>query len=221
LQPALVNRHLQSVIQHPSFDKLAYPSSPARNSLLHLVHTLFYLHPTNTCQPSHIAPLPAVYGGSQSPADRHLFHIFRLYEETRKMSIAPFLARWSLADGSAATTPMQAVLNLDPNQVFRTCLAYPVRPKETVLLDDVQGAHAAPQLLYDPLFAMSLCGQALVDGPPSSALDWVAFFRTNVVCLAIRGLSCEDGIVRQLAGAQLSALSSLLDVCFIHSRWHV
>ncbi|KAI0030390.1 ribosome 60S biogenesis N-terminal-domain-containing protein [Vararia minispora EC-137] len=211
MKPVLVNRHLQSIIRHPSFYKHASPSSSSHGPLIHLVHALFHLHPTNTCQPSHIAPLSVAYGGSQSETDKRLLGIFRLYEETRKTSAAPFLARWSISDGST-TTSAQAIANLDPGQVFRTCLVFPAQEKETVLLDSVRDSQLTSQQLYDPFFVLSLCAQMLVEFPPYSAAEWLSFFRTNVVSLIIRGLSSEDTPVRQIAAAQLSVLSTLLDV---------
>ncbi|VDC04040.1 unnamed protein product, partial [Peniophora sp. CBMAI 1063] len=210
MKPVIVNRHIQSIVQHADFYRHIASSSPSRRSLVNLTHTLFHLHPSNTCQPSHIQPLVPAYTGSRSPSDRRIFGIFRLYEETRKVSVAPLFGQRSAADRAGGTC-LQVLLGLDASQVFRTCLAFPARAKETVFAAGEGGAPFAAEQVYEPAFVVALLGQALVGDMPRSALEWVAFFRTNVVCVAIRCLSSEDGEMRGVAVGCLAAVRRRMD----------
>ncbi|KAI0311527.1 ribosome 60S biogenesis N-terminal-domain-containing protein [Amylostereum chailletii] len=215
LKPLLVNRHLQSIIQHPQFYKHADTTSVSRDAVINLVHTLFHLHPTNTCQPTHIQPLIPAYTGSHSTADRKLLDIFRLYETTRKTSVAPMLVGWSNVDVGTGDA-RQSIMSLDSNQVFRSCLSFSPRRKQD---DIVPPSMAQPP--YDPAFVLSLCAQMLVECPPSTALEWVGLFRSNVVGLLIRTLSSEDVILRDLAFAQVAAISTLLQDADMQEKPHV
>ncbi|KZV73620.1 hypothetical protein PENSPDRAFT_627099 [Peniophora sp. CONT] len=210
MKPVIVNRHLQSIVQHADFYRHVAVSSSSRCSLIHLIHTLFHLHPANTCQPSHIQPLILAYSGSQGQSDRWIFDIFRLYEETRKVSVAPLFARWSIADGSVGTA-IQTVLNLDASQVYRSCLALPTRAKETVFSAEQGGHPFTADQVYEPRFVVSLLAQALAGEMPRSVLEWVAFFRTNAVSLAVRCLSSEDADLRRLALGCLATLRTRMD----------
>ena len=153
----------------------------------------------------------SVYTGSQGQADRWTLDIFRLYEQTRKVSVAPLLARLSAADGTGCT-PTEMLLNLDSSQVFRSCFTIPARTKGTVFSAGQGGVPFTAEQVYEPLFVISLLAQALVGEPPKSALDWVAFFRTNAVSVAVRCLSSENVELRQLATSCLATLRSRIDV---------
>jgi len=210
-QPVVVNRYLQSIIRHPSFSRWAGSASSTRRPLVYILHTLFHRYPTNTCQPTHISPLVGIYTGTQCDTDVKLLDIFRLYEENKKVSAAGFVLRWSTSEG-VPVNPLQAILNLDPSQVFRTCLAFSAhRGPAAVSTRDEQ--HNSLQRLYEPSFILSLCAQFLVGDLSSSSLsDWTAFFRTNATCVIIRTLSSNDLATRQIAVAQLAALANLLPV---------
>lgn len=153
----LVNRHLQSVIQHPSFYKYTSPSATSssrstasRLGIVTLLHTLFHQHPNNTCQPSHVTPLPLIYTGTLSLSDIKIFEIFRLYEETRRVPATGLFLRWSY-DGEGNDSVLEAIDRLDSTRIFKACLAFPAWRSLDRVSD--QPPHIEEQdQSYDPLF---------------------------------------------------------------------
>ncbi|TFK53356.1 hypothetical protein OE88DRAFT_1696250 [Heliocybe sulcata] len=223
LKPAAVNRYLQSIFQHPEFFRLCslasdsiYPSPG--EAVITLMDALFQLHPTNTCQPSHVEPLVLVYRGSLSLPDQRIFRIFRLFEETRQMSLGALLSRWCSARDAVSSNGLEAIQSLDANRVFRTCLFFPVR--RDVNARGLQTLHAGSEL-YDPLFITLLVSQVLLDTRPTSALAWIQLFRTNVISLVIRGLSSYDGLLRRTSLSQVAALYRCLQSADLQEKPNV
>ncbi|KAF8590297.1 hypothetical protein K439DRAFT_1512242, partial [Ramaria rubella] len=205
LKPAVVNRQLQSIVQHLQLFRIASPSLPSREPIIQLLHTLFHIHPTNTCQPSHVTPLMRLYGGSLSLSDRLLFSIFQLYELQRKESVASIFRRWS----PSSSTPLpqdtiQAILCLNPARVFRICTVFPTRrrPDGKVIGDPVVGE----DILYDPIFLTLLIAQLLAEHTEISATDWVQVFRSNIISVVICVLTSRIEEFRKIAVTALGGV---------------
>lgn len=185
--------------------------TPIRDAIIELLHSLFYLHPTNTCQITHIEPLVRAYRGTLSLSDLRILSILQLFENQRKLSVTSLLSRWSSTSPASAQSALEALQSLDPILVLRTCLNLPgwrcVEDQSALLTNNTQDVH-----LYDPVFVMLLFGQMLADQPPSSAFAWLELFRTNVVSLFIRVLSSKDGQMRELALCQVVALWKQIEV---------
>ncbi|THH28288.1 hypothetical protein EUX98_g5899 [Antrodiella citrinella] len=216
LKPATINKQLQTVVQHERLYELCGStvvqherlyelcgsnSRPElRLSIINLLHVLFHLHPTNTCQPSHIGPLVSLYGGTLSAFDVRLLSILQLYETTRKTSSASWLkSRGGSFETAQALTAIQV---LDPNIVFRTCANYPQWRRLSL---ENEGA-VADDTLYDPVYVILLVAQLLAEQGTYPALVWVQVFRTNVVSLLIRALSSTDGAIREVALVQITGI---------------
>jgi nucleolar pre-ribosomal-associated protein 1 len=203
------------VIQHPQFFRIYASSSPEasriRDAMIEFLYTLFHLYPFNTCQISHIEPLVKVYKGTLSTSDLRILSIFQLFEEQRKLSVAPILSRWSSSQNTMSHSALEALQSLDSMTVFRTCLNFPQRRRlEVHFLTSVDPQEST---LYDPFFLMLLFSQMLSEHPPMSALSWIELFRTNVVSLFIRALSAKDGRMRDYAVCQIVALWKHMEVC--------
>ncbi|KAH8086640.1 ribosome 60S biogenesis N-terminal-domain-containing protein, partial [Cristinia sonorae] len=219
LKPAVVNKHLQLIVQHPKLYDLCGSSirdSELRLSIIKLLHTLFHLHPTNTCQPSHVLPIVPLYGGTLSPFDRKLLCILRLFESTRKTSAAVFLKARGTSDDRQA---LNAILLLDPNVIFRTCANFP--QWRSLDIDTGEESQSTEDALYDPVYVLLIFAQFLADGATSAALVWVQVFRTNVVSLILRALSSPDGAIRSLALAQIAGLYKSLQDTDMVEKPHV
>ncbi|KAF8838207.1 hypothetical protein BDN67DRAFT_955439 [Paxillus ammoniavirescens] len=206
LKPVVVNRLLQNILQHQHFFRICgtVGSSSVKNQVTCLLDALFRLHPTNTCQPSHIEPLVRIYGGTMSESDRRLLSLMRLFEAEKRTSISSFLARWSPSPDTTVTNVLEVVQNLDPIQMLRTCLAFPSWRR----FGEEKGVKGGPVdgSMYDPLIVIVLSAQMLVEYPPTTALGWVKVFRTNVVSLLIRCLSSKDPNIREAALCQIARL---------------
>ncbi|RPD59503.1 hypothetical protein L227DRAFT_654118 [Lentinus tigrinus ALCF2SS1-6] len=224
LKPVTVNRFLQTVVQHAKFyDYCAATTTStetlsSREEIVHFLHTLFHLHPANTCQPSHIEPLRKIYGGSLSHANMRILSIFQLFETTRKTSVATLFAQWSTAADVTSSNALEALQSLDPSRVFKTCLEYPDRRKLTKMEESHEFANDGT---YDPVFVLLLIAQMLADSAPSSAWDWVQLFRTNVVSLVLRALSAKDVQLREAAWAQVAAIYRALENADVQEKPHV
>ncbi|KAL1732959.1 ribosome 60S biogenesis N-terminal-domain-containing protein [Schizophyllum commune] len=218
MKPFVVNRNIQAIVQNAKFARAASTSSPSREPLIHLLYTLFQLHPTNTCQISHVEPLLQVYRGTLSSSDRRILAIFQLFEAERSTPITTLISRWSSAGDSASQTALDAVQSLDPILVLRTCLNY---PKWRDLSTPVEHrAESWEEPLYDPIFLVLLFAQMILECPPTTALAWVEVFRTNIVSLMIRMMSAREGEVRELATNQLASLWLCLEGADMQEKDH-
>ncbi|KAI0269360.1 ribosome 60S biogenesis N-terminal-domain-containing protein [Gloeopeniophorella convolvens] len=216
LKPLLVNRHLQSIVQHTDFYKYTETTAVSRDALVRFVHILFLQHPTNTCQPSHVLPLAPIYRGTLSASDRRLLSIFRLFEEAKKTSAASLLTR----SVSGAEDALDAMLNLDANAVFRACTAFPSWRKMDDLEHQLDIAHPSDEKTYDPVFIALLTAHMMAGQRPSSALQWVQLFRTNVVSLLIRSLSSSNDQLRDICIAQISSIMNALQHADLQEKPH-
>jgi len=140
-------------VQHPKFFAICNPSAPhtARNAVVQLLRELFFVHPQNSCQPSHVEPLRAIYGGTLSAPDRTILAIFHLFEVHKKLSCASLLSTWSSSGDPSSTDAWEAALSLDAGKVFHTCLNFPRGVKS----DSNHKYHDKSEFrqeLYDPLF---------------------------------------------------------------------
>ena len=172
---------------------------------------LFFVHPQNSFQPSHIEPLRAIYGGTLSVSDRTILRIFHLFEVHKKLSCASLLSTWSGSGDTGSTDALEAVLSLDAGKVFHTCLNFPRRLKFD-LNHQYPDQSEFREEEYDPLFLNLIFSRVVSGNTPSSALSWVQFFRTNILCVVIRSLSSKDVAFREFAVWNLSGLWRLLEV---------
>ncbi|KAF9807927.1 hypothetical protein IEO21_08001 [Rhodonia placenta] len=194
------------------------PSSA--ESVAHVLHTAFHLHPSNACQPTHIEPLLRLYGGTASVSDRRLLDIFQLFEVTRKTSIASLFHRWSASPDSRAGSTLEAVQNLDPNLCLKTCLSFPDWRRATIDSED-ENLVLHGSSMYDPLFLILLFAQLLQEGTPTTASGWVQLFRTNIASVLIRAVSAQDDFIRATSIAQLAALHKCLQEADMQEQPHV
>ena len=191
---------------------MADPSHPSRQPTIELLHTLFHIHPANTCQPSHIAPLTRLYGGSLSLSDRFLLSIFYLYEMQRKESVASIFRNWSpTLSAPPSQDTIRAITSLDPARVFRTCTAFPVWRQldgsgiKSVLTSYEDG-------LYDPIFLTLLVVQLVLEQKILSATEWVQVFRSNVISLVICVFTSRNEDFRSVGVTALAGLLQRIQV---------
>lgn len=121
------------------------------------------------------------------------------------------LSTWSSSGDSSTNEALSAVISLDAGKVFYACLNFP-RGLKFDLSYDYRDRSEFRGELYDPLFLNLLFARVVSGDSPSSALSWVQFFRTNIVCVVIRSLSSKDEAFRELALCNLSGLWKLLEV---------
>ncbi|KAI0301899.1 transcriptional repressor TCF25-domain-containing protein [Multifurca ochricompacta] len=207
----------RSVIQHSDFYKHTEISSASRDAVICLVHALFFKHPQNTCQPSHVLPLTPIYRGTLSTSDRQLLNIFCCFEETKKVSAASLLTR----SVSGEENPLDALLGLDSATVFRSCMAFPSWRKLDNLGHDLNTNHPLDDRLYDPVFIALLLAHVLAIRQPSSATQWVQLFRTNVVSLLIRSFSSRNDLLRDTCVSQIGIIMNILQNIDMQEKPHV
>ncbi|KAJ7095895.1 ribosome 60S biogenesis N-terminal-domain-containing protein [Mycena belliarum] len=222
LKPLVVNRYLQSIVQHPHFYKVCAVEphrTTSRDGVVDTLHILFNLHPANTCQVSHVQPLVRIYRGTSSSSDRKLLSIFQLFESQRKTSVVSLLSQWSATPEVPSSNALEAVQSLDAILVLRTCLHF---PKWRCLVDQGDVAeNPRDAQLYDPVFLVLVFAQAMAEKIPESAFGWIELFRTNIVGLIIRTLSAKDASLREVARSQLAALWAHLEIADMQEQPHV
>jgi nucleolar pre-ribosomal-associated protein 1 len=209
MQPATVNRLLQAILHNEAFpDAASNPDS--RGPLVNAVHTLFYLYPNNTCQPSHVAPLISAYRGTLDVSDLKILSLFRLFERERRYSCASVLARWPGTAALSTSGALNALTSLEATRVIRLCTTWPtwrgVRVGEPPKGDSTWNG------LYDPVFVLLLLGQMLADDKSKTPRDIVRIFRSNVPCVVTLGLSSKHDDMRRLAWTVLGGLAAFIEV---------
>ncbi|KAG2356040.1 ribosome 60S biogenesis N-terminal-domain-containing protein [Suillus spraguei] len=219
LKPVVVNRALQSILQHPQFFKLCgSEESSRRDPIIRFITALFRLHPTNTCQPSHIIPLMRIYGGTISSSDRNLLSIFRLYEAEKLTPISSIFAKWSPSPDMSISSQLDAVQNMDPIRMLRTCHVFPIWRR---MSDEQEGEKVGlDEQVYDPLFVTLLVAQMLAHRPPASSLEWVQTFRSNVFSLLIRCLSAKDAQIREASLGLLARVWKSVEFSDMQEKQH-
>jgi nucleolar pre-ribosomal-associated protein 1 len=209
MQPAMANRILQAILHNEAFyDAASNPGS--RGALVNVVHALFHLHPSNTCQPSHIAPLISVYRGTLDISDLKIFSLFQLFERERRYSCASILARWAGTAIFSSSGALDAVTSLEATRVIRLCTTWPTW--RGVRVNEPPKADATWDGLYDPVFILLLLGQVLADDKSKSPLDIIRIFRSNAPCVVILGLSSKQADMRRLSWAVLGGLVTSIEV---------
>ncbi|KXN88332.1 hypothetical protein AN958_07477 [Leucoagaricus sp. SymC.cos] len=222
LKPVAANRYLQNILHHPQFFKLANAAisdTNVRSSIVDLLHTLFNLHPTNTCQITQVEPLIRIYHGTLSKADLLLFSIFQLFEIQRNISLTSLLIRWSSSSDIVCSSALEALQTLDPTVVFRTTLHYPKWRK--LQSKPAFAGNSHDRQLYDPVFLLLFCHLALSQDPPSTPFAWIELFRTNIVGLCFRVLSSKDPSIRTLSLSQLLATRKRIESLVFQEKPHV
>ncbi|KAG0699762.1 hypothetical protein DFH29DRAFT_990668 [Suillus ampliporus] len=219
LKPVIVNRALQNILQHPQFFKLCgFEESSRRDLIIRFIVALFRLHPTNTCQPSHIVPLVRIYGGTISAADRNLLSIFRLYEAEKLTPTSSILAKWSPSPGISVSNQLDTVQNVDPIRILRTCHVFPIWRRMSDEQEDEQVG--LDEQVYDPLFVILLVAQMLSHHPPASSLEWVQTFRSNVFSLLVRCLSAKDEKIREASLGLLARVWKSVELSDMQEKQH-
>ena len=122
---------------------------------------------------------------------------------------------------SGAENALDALLNLDPVAVFRTCLVFPFWRKLDDLGHQLDITHPLDAHLYDPIFVALLMAHVLGVQRPSSAVEWVRLFRTNAVSLLIRSLSSRNILLRNTCACQISEIMDALKVLFTWLLWRI
>ncbi|KAF8331396.1 ribosome 60S biogenesis N-terminal-domain-containing protein [Cantharellus anzutake] len=208
LKPVASNRLLQSVLHHPDFPVLTtarkrLPSeNDTRSPITSLLHALFFMHPENSCQPTHVAPLIGVYGGTLSTSDRKIISILRLFERERRLSVMAIVKNWNGSSGPVShTSVVDAITNLDPEVVMRTCLT-PFVFGEPSMHSNAGRDEGA---VYEPQFIISLLNAASLEGGLTGS-QWAQVFQTNAPCIAVRALSSDDESIRASASLCLATL---------------
>ncbi|KAG1894474.1 uncharacterized protein F5891DRAFT_1255164 [Suillus fuscotomentosus] len=166
----------------------------ALDLIIRFIAALFRLHPTNTCQPSHVMSLVRIYGGTISASDRNLLNIFRLFEAERLTPISSILVKWSPSPGISISSQLDAVQNMDPIRMLRTCHVFPIWRRMSDEQEDEKVG--LDEQVCDPLFVALLVAKMFTHHPPTSSLELVQMFRSNIFSLLIRCLSTKDEKIR-------------------------
>lgn len=136
--------------------------------------------------------------------------MLQLFEGYRRISIVSIMRYWN-ANGvlGIGGKSLDALTSLDPQKVFATCQAYPLRRQlrgwGKIATDPEEG-----EGLYDPVFVMGLFVASMHEG--MRGLDWVEVLRSNVLGLTVCGLSSRDKEVRSVASYALAKTMSLIEV---------
>jgi nucleolar pre-ribosomal-associated protein 1 len=201
------------VVNNPRFNKIA--KSPARDSLVVFLDALFFKHPQNTCQTSHVIPLIHIYGGSSSTTDRRLLAIFALFEKERHISVASLLSRWSpngISIDKTTASVTNVLLSLDPSLVFRSCQQLWSHHDRDQDQFGRKRQNELIELTYDPQLLLGFTSHLIHQSAGLKALEWVELFRTNVFSFLLCCLSAKDRSIRNVARIMFGTVSERLQV---------
>lgn len=200
---------MQAILHNEAFSDAA--SNPdSRGALVNAVQALFYLHPGNTSQPSHIAPLVPVYRGTLDVSDLKILSLFQLFERERRFSCASILARWLDTTTLSSSGALDALTSLEAARVIRLCTGWPTW--RGVRVGEPPKEDATWNGLYDPVFILLLLGQVLTEDKSRSPPDVIRIFRSNTPCVVTLGLSSKHEDMRRLSWAVLGGLAASIEV---------
>ncbi|WWD09124.1 hypothetical protein V865_007246 [Kwoniella europaea PYCC6329] len=212
MKASFIRQQLQALLASSAYNRCIDSSCPASTRLnyIRLLHSLFAASTYVSCQPNFIEPLVPLYRGTLSESDRLILNMFQLFEGYRKLSVSSIL-RFRSASGiiGSGNRSFDALTSLDPQKVFATCQAYPLRRplrgygKASRQPEDGEGT-------YDPVFVMNLLTSTMSEGTVTG-LDWVEILRSNVLGLTICGLSSRDKEIRAVAGYTMAKAYHLIN----------
>ena len=186
-------------------------ADPSRSPVINLIHAVFRASPYASCQPAFLSSLLPLYKGTLSTPDRQILSLFQLFEAHRKLSIASLFTAWSASGVIESQKPLDALLSLDANKVFETCVAFPLR--RSLRSDGKEKSESEfefTQGIYDPAFVLPLFNVVLEEH--LSGLDWVDLLRLNVLGIAVCSLSSRDGEMRAVGRNVLTKAMELITV---------
>ncbi|OXG21306.1 nucleolar pre-ribosomal-associated protein 1 [Cryptococcus neoformans Tu259-1] len=218
LKASFLRQQLQAIYASATYTRCTTSSCPShiRLHFIRLLHRLFASSTYVSCQPPFIEPLILLYRGTTSEVDRRVLHMLQLFEGYRRISIASIMRYWN-ANGvlGIGGKSLDALASLDPQKVFATCQAYPLRRQlrgwGKIATDPEEG-----EGLYDPVFVMGLFVASMHEG--MRGLDWVEVLRSNVLGLTVCGLSSRDKEVRSVASYALAKTMSLIETTGFFER---
>ncbi|KAG2064664.1 hypothetical protein BDR04DRAFT_237567 [Suillus decipiens] len=168
-----------------------------------------------TCQPSHVISLICIYGGTISCSDKNLLSIFHLYEAEKLTPILSIFAKWSPSPDISISSQLDAVQNIDPIRMLRTCHVFPIWRR---MSDGQEGEKVGlDEQVYDPSL---LVAQMLAHHPPASSLEWVQTFRSNVFSLLVRCLSAKDAQIREASFGLLARVWKSVQLSDMQEKQH-
>jgi nucleolar pre-ribosomal-associated protein 1 len=229
LKASFVRQQLQLLVAARELSRLSMPGADNEHRLafVRITHALFLASTYVSCQPTFVEPLVPLYRGTLGRADRLLLELFFAFEAQRKLSLSSVLQHWSPSGGVSAraldalTSLLDALTSLDPQKVFNSAAAFPLRrtnppPAGAQVVDDGLPPDANPDDVYDPVFVLALLSSVLQD--ELGGLDWVEILRSNVLGLAVCALSSRDAGMRRVAGYVLARTVKLISAASFHEQ---
>ncbi|CAK9785304.1 hypothetical protein CC85DRAFT_206078 [Cutaneotrichosporon oleaginosum] len=222
LKASFVRQQLQQLVASRELSRLAMPGADDEHRLafVRITHALFLASTYVSCQPSFVEPLVPLYRGTLGLADKLLLELFIAFEAQRKLSLSSVLQHWSPSGGVSARA-LDALTSLDPQKVFNSAAAFPLRrsnppPAGAQSVDDGLPPDVKPDDVYDPVFVLALLSTVLQD--ELGGLDWVEILRSNVLGLAVCGLASRDAGMRRVAGYVLGRSVQLVSAANFHEQ---
>ncbi|TYJ56309.1 hypothetical protein B9479_003000 [Cryptococcus floricola] len=212
LKASFIRQQLQALYSTKAYTRSTTTSCPPtlRLNFVRLLHTLFAASTYTSCQPPFVEPLVLLYRGTMSEADRRILHMLQLFEGYRKISVASVMRFWS-ASGvlGIGGKSLDALTSLDPQKVFATCQAYPLR--RTLRNWGKKSSNAEDgEDIYDPVFVTALFVASMSE--KMHGLDWVEVLRGNAIGLVTCGLASRDKDVRSVSSFTLAKVMSLIEI---------
>lgn len=222
LKASFVRQQLQQLVASRVLSRLAMPGADNEHRLafVRITHALFLASTYVSCQPTFVEPLVSLYRGTLGRADRLLLELFLTFEAQRKLSLSSVLQHWS-PSGGVSGRALDALTSLDPQMVFNSSAAFPLRrtnppPSGAQVVDDGLPPDTKPDQVYDPVFVLALLSTVLQD--ELGGLDWVEILRSNVLGLAVCALSSRDAGMRVVAGYVLGRSIQLVSAASFHEQ---
>ncbi|BEJ10826.1 hypothetical protein CspHIS471_0102480 [Cutaneotrichosporon sp. HIS471] len=222
LKASFVRQQLQQLVASREISRLAMPGADNAHRLafVRITHALFLASTYVSCQPTFVEPLVPLYRGTLGRADRLLLELFLAFEAQRKLSLSSVLQHWSPSGGVSARA-LDALTSLDPQKVFNSSAAFPLRrtnppPQGAQVVDNGLPPDAKPDDVYDPVFVLALLSTVLQE--ELGGLDWVEILRSNVLGMAVCALASRDAGMRRIAGYVLARSVQLVSKASFHEQ---
>lgn len=185
-----------------------------KQRLVEYIHTLFFKAPVALCQLAQINPLVNIYNATLHRSDTLILDIFNLFERVCRQSLIAITRVWvppsTISAANSGNRTIDAVVALDSNKIFHTCLNFPNRLSFSDVISNVDSIEHKEDL-YDPRFLMALLSNVFRDETLTD-FEFLELVRCSIINIPIVGLSSRRPDIRKVSLHLMGHISAWLNV---------
>ncbi|TIB90209.1 hypothetical protein E3Q19_02816 [Wallemia mellicola] len=213
IPPHLCLSLLQQVYGSDLFKDASEKLDVTKQRLVEYIHTLFFKAPVALCQLAQINPLVNIYNATLHRSDTLILDIFNLFERVCRQSLIAITRVWvppsTISAANSGNRTIDAIVALDSNKIFNTCLNFPNRLSFSDVISNVDDVEHKEDL-YDPRFLMALLSSVFRDETLTD-FEYLELVRCSIINIPIVGLSSRRPDIRKVSLHLMGHVSAWLN----------